>query len=213
MIYWFFFLDKIIKFICMTELELVPLSSQTLTFLLTYKKQERMVAVPGTQKEEVPQDGNTGDVCQSVSMGSQLLWGPAYWKSLCGWYVTSMAGPVDLCRDSAGPSGTHMVREATARATLTSHKYPFMQNGSKLHKIRVQPHNYITLVIVKTPHGTALAVGQRPHIFCSYFQQWIKKTWNSTSCSISAQSWWESSQSWWESWWEESLGRKKRHWK
>lgn len=29
--------------------------------------------------------------------------------------------------------------KAMARATLTSHKYPFMQNGSKLHKIRVQP--------------------------------------------------------------------------
>lgn len=97
MIYWFFFLDKIIKFICTTELELVPLSMQSPTFLLTYQKQERMVAVPGTQKEEVPQDGNTGDVCRSKSVGSRLLWGPACWKSLCGWYVTSMAGSVDLC--------------------------------------------------------------------------------------------------------------------
>lgn len=94
-------------------------------------------------------------------------------------------------------------RKAMARATLTSHKYPFMQNGSKLHKIRVQL-NYITLIIVKTPRGTTLAVGQRPRIFCSYFQQWIKKTWNSTPCSISAQSWWEF-------WWEESISRKKKH--
>lgn len=79
------------------------------------------------------------------------------------------------------------------------------------HKIRVQPQlHHFTLITVKTPCVTALAVWQDPCLFCSYFQQCIKKIWNPTPWSISAQSWWESSQSWWESLWEKSLGRKKK---
>lgn len=96
--------------------------------------------------------------------------------------------------------------KAMARATLTSHKYTFMQNGFKLHKTRVQPQLHHFDHCQDSPWH---CIGSRAEaswgrIFCSYFQQRIKKIWNSTPCSISAQSWWES-------WWEESLGRKKRH--
>lgn len=95
MIYWFFFLDKNHKIYLYERAWACASLLPNPHFPADIPETEENGG--GTQKEEVPEDGNTGDVCQSKSVGSWLLWGPACWKSLCGWYVTSMAGSVDLC--------------------------------------------------------------------------------------------------------------------
>jgi hypothetical protein len=155
-----------------------------------------LVSVPRAQKVKGSQDRNTKDFCWSRYKRSQLLWGPACYKSLCllQWYEASSGKFWQLL---------HSICRTKRNAGAEGKNWPdplWYPTSIHLCKAAAYCTNsgssgcVCSLVIVKPPKVIAQTVGKRPYIFSfSCSQQWILRAWKSTQFSVFAQSSWEES--------------------